>query len=299
MKPYVIVTDSCSDLEKEDRQKYNIDYIKMHFSTDGKQYEGDLDWQNLTFKEFYDIMRNGNRIISAQINTTEYKIAFEKYLLDGYDILYIGCSSALSSSVKASYVARDELLDRYVNSKIICIDSLNASLGMGMLCICAGKLKAQGKSIDEVASWVEENKKFVHQEATPEKLIWLKQAGRISASKAFFGGLLNVKPIIISDVNGANVSVEKVKGRVASFERIGERFKERFINYPHQMIYIVHGDSLQDAEALAEIVKKSLPEDAKDIEVNIRKLGPVIGASCGPGMIGLYYFGTEVTASES
>lgn len=299
MKKYVIVTDSCSDLDLGDRQKYDIDYIKLHFSAEGKQYEADMDWQNLTFEEFYGIMRNGNRIITAQINTTEYKIAFEKYLLDGYDILYIGCSSALSSSVKASYVARDELLEKYPESKIICIDSLTASMGIGSLCIVASKLRAEGKTVEEVAAWVEENKKFMHQEATPEKLIWLKQAGRISASKAFIGGLLNVKPIIIRDVNGANVSVEKVKGRVASFQRIGERFKERFINYPHQMIHIVHGDSLQDAEALAEVIRNALPDDAKHIPVTIKKLGPVIGASCGPGMIGVYYFGTEVTSDES
>lgn len=299
MRNYVIVTDSCSDLEKFDREQYNIEYIKMHYSIGGEQYEADLDWQNLSFEDFYGVMRKGNRIITAQINTAEYKMHFENYLANGYDILYIGCSSALSSSVKASCVARDELLQKYPDSKIVCVDSLNASMGLGILCIVAAKLREEGKTIEEVAAWVEDNRRYVHQEATPEKLIWLKQAGRISASKAFIGGLLNVKPIIISDVNGANVSVEKVKGRTASFERIAQRFKERFVNYPYQMLYVVHGDCVDDANALAEEVKKVLPEEAKDIKINITKLGPIIGASCGPGIIGLYFFGTEETCDGS
>lgn len=299
MRKYVIITDSCSDLEIGEREQYKIEYIKMHYSVNGEQYEADLDWQNVSFGDFYNIMRNGNRIITAQINTAEYTIEFEKYLKEGYDILYIGCSSALSSSIKASHVARDGLLEKYPDGKIICIDSLNACMGLGLLCIMASKLREEGKTIEEVATWVEDNRRYVHQEATPEKLIWLKQAGRISASKAFIGGLLNVKPIIISDVNGANVSVEKVKGRTASFERIAQRFKERFVNYPYQMIYIVHGDCIADAEALASEVKKALPEEAKDMPINIRKLGPIIGATCGPGIVGLYFFGTEETFDGS
>ncbi|MBR2384038.1 MAG: DegV family protein [Clostridia bacterium] len=299
MKKYVIVTDSCSDLEKVDRERYNIEYLKLHYAVNGEQYDADLDWQGLSFEEFYGIMRKGDRIITAQINTTEYVMQFEKFLLEGCDILYIGCSSALSGSVKASTVARDELLQRYPDGKIICVDSLNASMGLGMLCIVASKLRDEGKTIEEVATWVEDNRRYVHQEATPEKLIWLKQAGRISASKAFIGGLLNVKPIIISDVNGANVSVEKVKGRTASFERIAQRFKERFVNYPYQMIYFVHGDCIEDVKDLAKEVEKVLPEEAKNIQINIRKLGPAIGASCGPGMIGLYFFGTEETYDGS
>ena len=299
MRKYVIVTDTCSDLDKVDREKYNIEYIKMHFAVNGEQYDADLDWQNLSFEDFYGIMRKGNRIITAQINTAEFLMQFEKFLTEGFDVLYIGCSSALSGSVKASLVARQELLQKYPDSKIICVDSLNASMGLGILCIVASKLREEGKSIEEVATWVEDNRRYVHQEATPEKLIWLKQAGRISASKAFIGGLLNVKPIIISDVNGANVSVEKVKGRTTSFERIAQRFKERFINYPHQMIYFVHGDCIEDVKDLAKEIEKVLPEEAKNIQINIRRLGPTIGASCGPGMIGLYFFGTEETYDGS
>lgn len=295
MKKYVIFTDSSSDLDKEDRDLYNIEYVKMHYSINGEQYDADLDWQEMSFEEFYDTMRKGNRIITAQVNAAEYKLAFEKHLQEGYDILYLACSSALSASVKSSCVARDELLAQYPDRKIICIDALNSCMGLGILTITAAKLRAEGKTIEEVAAWVEDNRRYVRQEGTPEKLIWLKQAGRVSTGKAFFGGLLNIKPIIISDVHGANVSVESVKGRKASYVRIAERFKERFVPYDHQIIRIVHGDCLADAEELAEEVRKVLPEGSKHLEIVIKKLGPIIGATCGPGLLGLFYFGTEET----
>lgn len=291
MKEFVILTDSCCDLDLEDRQKHGIEYVKMHFTLNGKQYDADLDWKDISFSEFYGEMRKGNRIITAQVNSAEYKIAFEKYLNEYKDVLYIGCSSALSSSVKASYVARDEVLEDFPTSKVICIDSLSACLGLGTLCITASNLRAQGKSIDEVATWIEENKLKVHQEATVEKLTWLKQAGRVSAASAFFGGLLNVKPIIISDENGANVAVEKVKGRKVSYAKIAERFAKRVKTVEYQKLFVVHGDCENDAKELVEEVKKVLPESLKGTEISIRKLGPIIGASCGPGTLGLYYFG--------
>ncbi|MBE5741964.1 MAG: DegV family protein [Clostridiales bacterium] len=299
MKDYVILTDSCSDLDKADRAKYNIEYIKMHFTCEGLESEADLDWGKVSFADFYSVMRAGNRIVTSQVNALEYKKVFEEIVAKGYDILYLGCSSALSSSVKASYVARDEVMKNNPNAKIVCIDTLNACLGLGILCMVASEQRAKGKSIDEVATWIEKNKKFMHQEATVEKLTWLKMAGRVSATSAFFGGLLNIKPIIICDVNGANVAVEKVKGRKNSFEKIAQRFKENYADCEYQKLYIVHGDCEQDAIELKNEVEKVIPENLKGIEIQIRPLGPIIGASCGPGTLGLYYFGSEVTYDGS
>ena len=291
MREFIILTDSCCDLEVNDRQKYGIEYVKMHFSSNGKDYVADLDWSDISFKDFYDEMRKGNRFITAQVNFIEYKTTFERFLKEGKDVLYIGCSSALSSSVKASCVAKDEVLKEFPFGKIICIDSLMACMGLGLLCITASKFRAQGKSIDEIANWIEENKLKVHQEATVEKLTWLKQAGRVSATSAFFGGLLNVKPIIISDENGANVAIEKVKGRKVSLVRIAQRFAERVESVDYQKLFVVHGDCEEDAKVLIEEVKKVLPEGMKELEIELRKLGPIIGATCGPGTLGLYYFG--------
>lgn len=292
MKNYVIVTDSCSDLGKDLREQYGIEYIPMTFSYDGKEMVADLDWKGISLREFYDLMRAGKRVITSQINAATYKQAFEQYVKEGYDVLSITCSSALSASIKASQLARDELCKEYPDAKIICVDSLNACAGLGMLCIRASELRAEGKTIEEVAAWVEENKKYVNQEATVDKLSYLKQAGRVSAASAFFGGLLNVKPIIISDAIGQNVAVEKVKGRGVALHRVVERIAEEYDPTMCPFITILHADC--EADALK--VKMDLIATMGIAEEYIRMgyIGPIIGATVGPGTIGVYCIGKEV-----
>ena len=152
MKKFAIITDSCSDLNKDLREKYDIDYVPMHYSYDGKDVVASLDWEELSAPDFYNVMRGGTRIFTAQVTANDYKEKFESYLEKGYDILSISCSSALSASVKASYIVRDELCAKYPDAKIICIDSLISCAGLGMLVIEASKKRAEGKSIEEVAT---------------------------------------------------------------------------------------------------------------------------------------------------
>ncbi|MBQ8342482.1 MAG: DegV family protein [Clostridia bacterium] len=293
MKKYVIVSDSCCDLSKELREKYNIDYIPMHFSYEGKDLPADLEWKELSFKDFYAEMRAGKRMITSQVNASQYRERFEKYIADGYDILSISCSSALSNSVKASYTVRDELLAKYPDSKIVCVDSLISCYGLGLLCIRAAELRAEGKTIEETAAWLEENKGTVNQECTPEKLSYLKKAGRVSAASAFFGGLLSVKPILISDVNGNNAAIEKVKGRATSLKRLAERVKEEYVRVPYQKIFVVHADCEEDAETLKNLVTDALA--GEDVTIETGYIGPIIGASAGPGTVAVYFYGKEVT----
>lgn len=293
MKKYVIITDSCSDLEKKFRDEFDIKYAPNTYSYDGKTEIASLDWEGLSFKEFYDIMRNGTRIITSQVNADEYRKIFKKAIDDGCDILNVCVSSGLSSSYHVCCRVRDELLEKYPDSKIICVDTRMSSLGLSLLCIRAAELRNEGYSIEETAKWIEEHKFTVRQEGTVDKLIYLKQAGRVSAASAFFGGLLNIKPIIISDIHGKNIAIEKVKGRKASFERIAERIKEAIIDVPYQRILIGHADCLDDANQLKEIILSKLPN--KDVEVRISKICQMIGASCGPGMMGVYYYGIEET----
>ena len=295
MNKYVIVSDSCCDLEKELRERYDIEYLPMHFTVDGKDYFADLDWAQVSSREFYDMMRNGKRIFTSQVNEAQYLEAFEKYLSDGYDILSISCSSALSASVKESRQAKEQLQGKFPERKIICIDSLVACYGLGLLCIRASELRAEGKTIEETAEWIEANKLTMHQEATPEKLTYLKQAGRVSAGSAFFGGLLNIKPIIISDAIGQNAAVEKVKGRQVSIERLVTRCLEEIVDVPYQRFFISHADHLEDAEKLKAVLLEKL---GKDVEVHIGIIGPTVGASVGPGTLGLYYYGKEVTYNK-
>lgn len=213
--------------------------------------------------------------------------------------MYIACSSALSNSYKSSLMAHDMLAQERPDGKIVCIDSRNACLGLGMICMTASELRAEGKSIDETAQYIEAHKQEVNQFATVESLNYLKRAGRVSTTSAVFGGLLQVKPIIISDADGQNVAVEKVKGRKNSLVRLADLFKETYRSNPHQRICIGHADAPEAAEELKALVKERMPEEG--VEVITAGIGPIIGATTGPGTLAVYCYGKEVTyrASEA
>lgn len=293
MRKFVIVTDSCSDLDKELREKYEIDYIKMYVTCGEKEMEADLDWNEITPQEFYQGMREGVRVKTSQITAPRYAEAFEKYIQNGYDILSISCSSALSSSIHASEIAKEELLKKYPESKIVCVDSLNACLGLGLLCIRASELRAEGKTIEETAEWVLAHRKKMNQECTVDKLGYLKQAGRVSATSAFFGGLLSVKPIIVSDIHGNNAAEEKVKGRKNAILRLVERFKAKYEESDYQKIFVGHADCLEEALEFKKLLGEVVPARAE--EIHLGNIGPIIGGTAGPGTLAVYFYGEEVT----
>lgn len=292
MRKFIILTDSCCDLDKNLRNEYDIEYVPMHFTIEEKEYVADLDWKDLSVKDFYSLMQEGKRTKTSQVNLEDYKNRFRDYLSKGYDVLSISCSSGLSSSFGNSLKAKDEILKDFPEAKILCVDSLNSSYGLGSLCIISAKMRNEGKTIEQIYNWLEEYKLNINQECSVDKLSYLRNAGRVSAASAFFGGLLNVKPIIISDASGMNFAVEKVKGRGNSITRIVERTIEKIEEFPYQMLMIGHSDCINDAIKLKEELLNRIDTP---IDVNIGYIGPIVGASCGPGTIAVYYYGKKVT----
>lgn len=297
MKKFAIMSDSSCDLSKENRKRYDIDYIDMRLLYEDKDIPADLDWKVLSMKEFYDLLRSNVRIRTTQVNAAEYEVAFEKYISEGRDVLYIACSSGLSSSYKQSLIAREKMLSKYPEAKIICIDSRRACHGLGTLCLTAADLRAEGKTIEETAEYIENHKQEVHQFGAVDNLVYLKRAGRVTALAAVFGGLLQVKPIIISDVLGQNLATEKVKGRKNSIIRVADRIAENYTQHEHQRIFVVHADCEDEAIWLKDLIRERIPD--KEIPIHIEPLGPIIGASAGPGMIAAYCYGKEVTINGS
>lgn len=294
-RDFVIVVDSCSDLSKELRSEYGIEYVKMGIVK--KLKEGDveipasLDWNLFTNKELNDWQRNGMILKTSQVSNAEYQAMFSKIVEAGKDVLYIACSSALSGSYNFSLMVRDEILQAHPEAKIVCIDSLCSCYGQGLMAIDAAKMKKEGKSLEEVAAYVEENKLCYHQIATVETLDYLKNAGRVKATSAFFGNIFGVKPIIISDAHGNNYAIKKVKGRKNSIAELVKMFKEVVVEPENQTVIVVHADCIADAEYLKDLIEKEV--NVK--EVRIEYLGPIIGVSTGPGTLAIYAKGTKVT----
>ena len=294
MKKFVIVTDSCSDLNAGLREKYDIEYLCMRVIEEIADRPADLDWNFMPAKTFYDKMRSGVRFTTSQVTRQDYADRFEQYINEDKDILSISCSSALSGSYAASVKAREELLKKYPQAKIYCIDALNACIGLGLLCITASKLRAEGKTVEETAAFIEANKLKMNQLAFADDLVYLKRAGRVAPTSAFFGGLLKIKPVIISDAAGQNVAVEKVKGRASVTKRVLQLFSERYeAGFPYQIVAVAHADGGEEAQKFAESVRAIMPD--KQVEFLFDYIGPIVGATVGPGTMAVYFFGEEVT----
>ena len=293
MNKFVIITDSSSDFDVALREKYDVHYIPNRFYYKGEEYKDDTDWKTLSLEEFYGYMREGNRITTSQISKLACAEMFEKFLKEGYDVLCLSCPAALSSTANVCANTRDKMQEKYPDRKIITIDAKISSGGLTLLCIRASELRAEGKTIDEVAAWVEENKLFIHQVGSVESLAYLKRAGRVSAVGAFFGGILNIKPIIVSDIHGCNVAVEKVKGRKASIARSLEYMAEHFKPEICPYVFIHHTVCEGEALALKDEILKRFP--IKESDIHIGNVNAVMGASVGPGMFGIFFYGDEVT----
>lgn len=290
MKDYVILTDSCSDLGKDIRESLGIDYVQMNIVYDGKELPASLDWDLYTPQKLYNLMRNGTRVTTNQVPVQTFTTVFTKYLEEGKDIVYIGCSSALSGSVNTGKVVADELAEKYPENSIYVIDSLNSCLGEGLMTIDAAKMKKEGKSAAEVAAYIEANKLKYLQFAAVDDLTYLKRAGRVKASSAFFGNLFGVKPIIISNRIGENLAVKKVKGRKNSLDELVNMVKSSIVDPQTQTVAVVHADCEKDAEYLKNKIESEI--GVKEVYVNY--IGPIIGTSTGPGTVGVYCVGNEV-----
>lgn len=292
MRKVKVIADSCADLNVEQLNKYGIAFAKMSTSCDGVESVATLTWTDEEAHEHYNKMRDGKRIITAQVSVEEFQRIFEEYLKQDMDIVYIGCSSKQSGSVNTGFVTAKKLMEKYEGSTIICIDSLNASMGEGMLAIEAAKLANDGASATEIEAHILAIRKKVNQYVTVHSLDALKRAGRVKGSAAFFGNLMGVKPIIIADANGDQAAYKKVKGRQKSFEEIVAMLKASIIEPEKQTIYMTHADcAKEEIDGLVALIKQEIP--CLDVEVGF--IGPIIGASIGPDAVGIWGFGQEVT----
>lgn len=296
MAKFAVIGDSTCDLTTEQRQEHNIDYCRMTVSwtdKDKKDHEihADLDWKEISVHEYYNVLRDGYRIFTQQVTEQEFEEVFRRHLDKGEDILYISCSSGLSASIHAAEkLVKDKLQNEYPDRKFYLVDSLLSAMGQGLMLLKADEMRNAGESVENVAKWIEENRLRFNQVATVETLDYLKRAGRVKASSAFFGNIFGVKPMLISDAKGVNYAVEKAKGRRNALLRAVEMVKEKVENPENQTCYVTHAEaSDMDVELIVSKLKAEIPFK----EIRIQFLGPIIGASTGPGTFGIYFFGKE------
>lgn len=290
MREYVIFTDSTSDLDKELREKFQIEYVPMNYSVEDEEYVASLDWESHSVKDFYDLMRGGKRVFTTQVPQNVLYDNFKAAVESGKDVLYISCSSALSASVKTALVVAQEIMKEYPDSTIRCVDSLISSLGEGYLVMEASRKRAEGMSLEDTAKHIENIRLNVNQCGTVDSMEYLRRAGRIKASKAFFGNLFGVKPLIISDRIGQNYAYKKVKGAANARAALAEHIITA-ANGNYDTLLLTHADCYDDIIKLRDEILEKAPFK----EVIIGTVGPIVGASVGPGTVIAFCYGTEVT----
>ncbi len=288
MRTYCITTDSNSDLPQEYIDKLNTIIIPQYYSFGDTVYGDEL---NMAPSEFYARMKNGELPQSQANNPAVIEDKFRSILDEGMDIIHIAFSSALSGSYNNVCMVARELSEEYTDARITVIDSLNVSLGESILVLHANNMKASGASYDEVVSAIEAMKNNINVQLTVNDLFHLQRGGRVSKTTAIVGSALNLKPFLYINKEGGLSSDGTARGRKKSLKTLVERMKNTIDDNTDysQPVGIIHGDCLEDAQSVAEMVKAETPFT----NVIINDISPSIGTHAGPGALGLIYCGIE------
>ena len=281
---YQIITDSCSDLTEAQLQSLQVSCANLTVMYNGENHTSFSE--PTAVKAFYDEIRGGVMATTAAANPDDWAGIMKPALEEGRDVLVITFSGGMSTTYQSAVIASKDLQEEYPQRKIIVIDSLAAALGQGLLVYHACRKRDEGMGIEELAAWVEENKFHVAHWVTVDDLTHLKRGGRISATSAIVGSMLNIKPIIHVDNDGHLINTAKVRGRKAAMEYLTKKFTETCTDF--DTVFIGHGDCPADAAALEAMLREAHPIK----EVVTGYVGPVIGAHTGPGVLVVFFMGT-------
>ena len=289
MSEFVLMTDSSADLSQEMVQELGVTVLPLSFTIQGKVYRNYPDNREMDLPLFYDMLRAGELATTSAVNVAEYTQAVEPILQEKKDVLILAFSSGLSSTYQASVLAAEELREKYPDRKIYTVDTLCASLGQGLLVYLAVQEQRKGKNIEEVRDWAEAAKLHLCHQFTVDDLHFLKRGGRISATTAVVGSMLQIKPVLHVDNEGRLINIGKARGRQASLKALVDKMEKTVTEEGKKTVFISHGDCRKDAVAVADMVRERF--GTQDVRINY--VGPVIGAHSGPGTLALFYLGTE------
>ena len=286
---YKIVVDSTTDLPADLAEAWGLEAIPYIVTLDGKDYYNHLDYRDISSDEFYDTLRKGKMATTTQVTAHRYMEAWEPYLKEGQDILYMCLSSALSKSYDQSVMAAREAMEAYPDRKVITLDTKAASLGQGLLAYHAQKAKAEGKTLEENASLLENLVGRMQHWIVPDDLHHLRRGGRLSGASAVIGTMLSIKPILTLTDEGRIVPASKARGWAKAIDYIVARMEEYKYGDEYPEVYLPHSQAPDRVEA----IKKALTEKLGIKEFLVHTIGPVIGAHTGPGTAAVIFVGSK------
>jgi DegV family protein with EDD domain len=289
---YTIVTDSCCDLNPAIlKDKEAVVVLPLSYTIGGEQSYDQPDTQEKSHV-FYERLRAGEMSRTSQINPEAFVEAFRPLLADGKEVLYLAFSSGLSGTYNASCIAREMLLEEKLPGRLITVDTLAASAGQGLMVYYALRNRDSGMGMEENARWVEENRLRLAHWFTVDDLNFLKRGGRCSPAAAFFGGMMNIKPVLHVNNEGCLIAREKVRGRKNALKALVDHMEQLVVDVRQQdYIFISHGDCTADANLVADMVAQRFGIERERIIIS--PVGPVIGSHSGPGTMALFFMARD------
>lgn len=292
MADYILSCCSTADLTKEHFDKRNIRYICFHYELDGKEYPDDLG-QTIPFDKFYKAMEDGASTRTSQINADEFEEYFEKMLIEGKDLVHVSLSSGISGVVNSAMIAKENLKEKYPDRNIYVIDSLGASSGYGLFMDKLADFRDEGMSAKELYEWAQNNRLKLHHWFFSTDLKYYVRGGRISKTAGFFGGALNICPLLNMDSEGRLIPRTKVRTKKKVIQAIVDRMEEDALgglDYSGKC-YISYSACLDDAKEVARLVEERFPKLSGKVE--LYNIGTTIGSHTGPGTVALFFWGKE------
>ena len=297
MKQFAILADGTCDLNEGFRKQYDVKVLPGHIVLPDKtDVPAFLSWEKYPKEKFYaDLKKTPNDFTTAPPNTVEFSNAMEEIVKDGTDLLVMTISGGISGAFQFALSARKQVLEKYPDAKISCVDSMRFGPGFGLMVIWAAKLRAEGKDLDEVTRELEANKNRFHQAGWLDDLSFVAKKGRLTNAKAFFGTLAGVKPIGEFDYNGMTTVIGKAKGAKAAYEVLMKYIEKTIENPEEQTIFIAQTNRMPQAEKYRELIQERFHPK----EIFINDVFPSCGINIGPGLMAAYYMGKPISRDLS
>lgn len=295
MNKYILSCCSTFDMSKKYFEKRDINYVCFHYNLNGKQYLDDLG-ETMSFEEFYDTIKNKNvKVSTSQVNVDEFINYFTPFLENGKDILHVSLSSGLSGAYNSALIAKNELMKKFPERKIYIIDSLGGSSGGGLIMDKLANMRDSGSDIDELHSWIEENKLKLHHWFFSSDLSFYIRGGRISKASGFIGTILKICPVLNVNNKGKLIPRLKIRTKEKAIDELVSKMETHArngINYSEKC-FISNSDCYEDAKRLAEKIEHKFKNLNGKVVIN--SVGTTLGSHTGPGTVALFFWGDERT----
>lgn len=286
MQNYVLFFDTDCDFSPAVCAKYGAKLISMPYAINGEEIKPYVDFEEYDAKEFFGTLRKGIIPDTSALNVAEYLNYFEPVLKEGKDILYIHFSRIMSATFKSVDAAIKELLEKYPERRIELIDTKGITLSSYVLGNQMGELYLQGKSIDEIKAWAEENAPHQAFYFYADNLKFFAKSGRVSGFSAFMGGMIGIKPIIYINDEGQMTSIDKAVGRKKALEKLLQYVVDLEDHLKEHPVAIAHGDAMPLVDEFIKMLKGKFGEDLK---VEVIDINPTAGSHCGADVIGVTF----------